>query len=51
MEQHIKDVIGILTIIQFRWIIPNITATMDLSVGDYIEMFIYIKQQIVQQHL
>ena len=24
-----------------RWIIPNITATMDLSVGDYIEMFIY----------
>ena len=24
-----------------RWIIPNVTATMDLSVGDYIEMFIY----------
>ncbi|MDA9203608.1 hypothetical protein N9O38_00955 [Flavobacteriaceae bacterium] len=24
-----------------RWIIPNVTATMDLSVGDYLEMFIY----------
>ncbi|MDA8721762.1 hypothetical protein N9M14_02470 [Candidatus Pelagibacter bacterium] len=24
-----------------RWIIPNITATMDLSVGDYLEMYIY----------
>jgi hypothetical protein len=24
-----------------RWIIPNVTATMDLSVGDYLEMYIY----------